>query len=463
MIRQMMNRLIPANSRQTEDEMAEQNSYLRQALTEEKKEGLRLSVKARWIALGIIAIFLPFLNFSPMVLYYEALLVCFAVIGWLQLRFGTVGHSGKELLIIFFDIALLTFTLVYPNPFENPPIPAPMSYHFNNFIYFFVLLAGATLAYSWRTVLSFGTWVAILWLAGLAWVALQPKILPDLSEILKIHLVGYERFVELYNPTFINVGSRIQEVVVFFLVAGILGLNGWRSSQLLLRQAAATRERANLARHFPPSIVDQIASRDQPLGAVRSQAVAVMFADIVGFTALAEEKSPDEVIALLREFHQQLEHAVFDNHGTLDKFLGDGIMATFGTPETTAQDAANAIACAHDMQWRIDGLNLARAGLGDEPLRLSIGIHFGQVILGDIGSERRLEFAALGDVVNVASRLEALTREQDVKILISDECLQQAKMGSPESIKTTIANYRDGGQQTLRGRGDPIHIWGWSG
>ena len=90
----------------------------------------------------------------------------------------------------------------------------------------------------------------------------------------------------------------------------------------------------------PPNIVDQMTERDQPLGAVRSQVVAVMFVDIVGFTSLAERSSPDEMVTLLRQFHQRMESAVFEHGGTLDKFLGDGLMATFGIPMQAPMMAA---------------------------------------------------------------------------------------------------------------------------
>ncbi len=144
-----------------------------------------------------------------------------------------------------------------------------------------------------------------------------------------------------------------------------------------------------------------------------------MFADIVGFTKFAERQTADQVVSTLRGFHARMERAVFDNGGTLDKFLGDGLMATFGTPDPGPHDASNAVRCGHAMLAAIEDWNRERRASGAEPIALSVGLHCGTVVLGDIGSERRLEFAVLGDVVNVASRLEALTRDPQIVLTAS--------------------------------------------
>ena len=113
---------------------------------------------------------------------------------------------------------------------------------------------------------------------------------------------------------------------------------------------------------------------------------------------------------LLRDYHDRLGQAVFDNNGTLDKYIGDGLMATFGTPDPGPQDAANALQCAMDMIASLEDWNAERIGEGKAPVRVGIGLHYGAVIAGDIGNERRLEYSVIGDTVNIASRLEHLTR-----------------------------------------------------
>lgn len=432
---------------------------MERALAQDKREGLRLAVRARWIALGVIAVFLPFLNPSWQVLYYEILLAGFALIGWVQLKIGRVGRSRAELLLILSDLGLMAFVLVVPPPFSAFEWPVAMQYHFDNFAYFYVLLASATLAYSWRTISAMGVWTSLIWLFGLAWVLLQPVAHPELSEAVKAALNGNLKLLEFLDPNHVNIAARIQEIVIFLIVANILALGSWRTNRLLLKQVAAERERANLARYFPPNIVDQLADRDQPFGAVRTQPVAVMFADIVGFTRIAESQSPGQVVAMLREFHARMENAVFDNGGTLDKFLGDGLMATFGTPDPSPQDGANAVRCARAMQAAMDDWNGERSAHGVDPVRLSIGVHYGEVVLGEVGSERRLEFTVLGDVVNVASRLEGLTRTLATKIIISDALVKTVHAETGPAAETLLAGFTPGEQRSLRGRNNTIGVW----
>ena len=372
---------------------------------------------------------------------------------------GRVVQSRRELLLIFLDLALLTFVVVFPNPFRSEISLTAFQYELGEFSYFYVLLAAATLAYSWRTMFAFGTWTAGLWLAALALVSVFGLEIPELSDRAAVAFAGYERILEVLDPNNPNIPARVQEVVIFLIVAGTLALNTRRNNQLIIQQANIARERANLSRHFPPNIVDQMADSDQPLGAVRSQDVAVMFVDIVGFTHMAGHQTPDEVIALLRQFHGRLEGLVFEHQGTLDKFLGDGLMATFGTPNPGPHDAANALRCGREMLAEIETWNTARIEAGAEPIKVSIGLHYGAVVLGDIGSERRLEYAVLGDTVNVASRLEVITRELGVTMVTSDDLVAAVRNDTDADSIDLLTNLDSAGPQQLRGRDEPVDTW----
>jgi adenylate cyclase len=165
------------------------------------------------------------------------------------------------------------------------------------------------------------------------------------------------------------------------------------------------------------------------------------------------------VVALLRDFHQRMERAVFDHHGTLDKFLGDGLMATFGNPDPSPHDAGNALRCGRAMLLAMDLWNLEREEAGAEPIKVSIGIHYGTVVLGDIGSERRLEYAVLGDSVNVASRLEELTRSLGVRMAISDHLATAIRDDADAEAGNLLSEYNNAGPQSVRGRDEPIIVW----
>jgi adenylate cyclase len=391
------------------------------------------------------------------VIYYIVSLGLFAVIGWAQLKVGKAGVSRPELFLMFCDLALLTFIAVVPNPWSPGGWPIGMQFRFNTFIYFFVLLATAPLAYSWRTVIAMGTWTAALWAVGVGWVWLQPETHAALAERVRAAVGSDVRMFALIDPTAINIAARFQEIVVFLIVAVTLAVAVRRSNALLVSHAGIERERTNLARYFSPNVVEQLSKNDEPLKQVRTENVAVLFADIVGFTAYADGRSPAEVIGTLRRFHERMEREIFRHEGTLDKYLGDGLMATFGTPFPGASDAGNALRCAQTMLGAIDDLNRERRHRGEPPIRISIGLHYGQVVLGDIGLNR-LEFAVIGTTVNAASRLESLTREFGCAIIASDDLVQRAR-AETSSSDADFTHLVAQPPQAIRGLEQPLGIW----
>ncbi|WP_420413548.1 adenylate/guanylate cyclase domain-containing protein [Roseibium sp.] len=421
-------------------------------------EGHRLAVIARTIALGLVIVLIPFLNPTWSALYYQAWVLLFIALGWLQLRLASVGYSKSELLLIFLDLVLLTALFSTTNPFVSEDLPGAIVYRFDNFIYFFIILAVGTLAYSWRTVWAIGVWVAVLWLIGVLGVSWLGHTVPELSTAAATALEGYPIVAGELDPNSVQPGVRAQEIIVFLMVAAILALKGWRSNQLLRRQADIAAERANLSRYFPSSLVDVLASTERDIGAVRTQDVAVLFSDIVGFTEFAEQHSPKQVMDLLRNYHALVERVIFQNGGTLDKYLGDGVMATFGTPETRPGDAANALKAARQLLEETEAFNIEQAAKGLAPVQISIGVHFGPVILGDIGPSRRLEFAVVGDTVNVASRLEASTRELGCKCVVSEELMKRAGYMN-DNTEEPAAEFSAKEAIKLRGRKTSIDVW----
>ena len=183
----------------------------------------------------------------------------------------------------------------------------------------------------------------------------------------------------------------------------------------------------------------------------------MLFVDIVGFTQYSADKDPQEVIGTLRDFHGRMEHEVFAHQGTLDKYLGDGLMATFGTPTPSEQDASSALDCAFAMMASVDKWNRTRREAGHPEIRASFGLHYGPTVLGDIGASR-LEFAVLGNTVNVASRLEALTRQLGVELIASDDLV--VRVGDERggrSDRLPDLTRREG--QQIRGLDKPITVW----
>jgi adenylate cyclase len=439
------------------DAQQDTQKFAEAAIADSKRQGLLLAVRARWVALAVIAVTLPIINPNWDVIYYVVMLGFFALIGWAQLKVGKVGRSPSELFLIFCDLALLTLLTVVPNPLSAENWPLGMQFRFETFIYFFVFLATGTLAYSWRTVVAMGFWTSAVWAIGVGWVWLQPETHAELSERVRAAIGSDVRMFDIINPAAIGIPTRFQEITVFLIVAMTLALVVRRSNALLISHAGIERERTNLARYFSPNVVAQLSGNDQPLKQVRTQDVAVLFADIVGFTSYADGRDPSQVIGTLRQFHERMEREVFRHGGTLDKYLGDGLMATFGTPFTGGSDALNALRCARGMIASIAELNKERSRRNEPPIQLSVGLHYGQVVLGDIGLNQ-LEFAVIGTTVNAASRLEGLTREFGCAIVVSDALVRQARAGSNHS-SADFALLVEQPAQTIRGLEQPVGLW----
>ena len=222
---------------------------------------------------------------------------------------------------------------------------------------------------------------------------------------------------------------------------------------------AAERARNNLARYFSPNVVELLAAQDEPLGIVRRETVGVLFADIVGFTGMAETMTPEAVLALLREFHARMTAQIFACGGTVDKYIGDAIVAVFGVPTASSSDAANALACATRMIDALERWNQDREHAAEPRLAMGIGVNYGPAVLGDVGSKYSMSFTVIGDTVNTAARLQTLTRTLGTPLVVGDPLIAAVKALSPEISSELMEQMEDHGEHDLRGRTGPVRIW----
>ena len=184
--------------------------------------------------------------------------------------------------------------------------------------------------------------------------------------------------------------------------------------------------RANYSRFMPEYVVQQLLENPDSfrLGGV-NQIITVLFADIRGFTAYSENEKPEKVVRLLNRYFSAMSELIFEHGGTLDKYTGDGLMALFGAPTATPEDAKNALKTAVAMQKRMEILNRELEAEGFGRIAVGIGLHTGEAIIGYIGSEQRSEYTAIGDTVNLASRLESSALGG--QILISEATAQASE------------------------------------
>jgi adenylate cyclase len=219
--------------------------------------------------------------------------------------------------------------------------------------------------------------------------------------------------------------------------------NAWRSQE----------ERGRLLNAFgqqvSPAIVDELLRQGGGIASRRAK-VCVLFMDIRNFTRLVEDKAPEEIVAFQNVVFSDAIHVVNRNHGIINQFLGDGLMATFGAPIPTDSDCANAIAAARDL---VAGIRVL-AGAGKiPPITIGVGLHFGDAVTGNIGSNERLQYSITGNVVIIASRIEQLNKEFGSQILVSREVLESAGGVGHEMGAEPL------GFVQVKGREQPVEIF----
>mgnify|MGYP001823859527 CR=1 FL=1 len=229
--------------------------------------------------------------------------------------------------------------------------------------------------------------------------------------------------------------------------------------EIQLAERAAERARSNLARYFSPKLLNTIAAKDQPLGAVRREDLAVVFADIVGFTRLSEQFEPEQVIGMLRDIHSWVGNVVFNWEGSIEGYIGDAMLAIFGFPEPGEMDAGNALACAYELLDKNRTWNQERYAQGLEPIQIRIGLNYGPVVLGDVGTSEFVEFTVIGDTVNIASRLQQATRSLECDLVASETLVSAVKESKHRDAYAVLERLNAHGWHSIRGRSREVFVY----
>ncbi len=427
----------------------------------EERNSLTFMFRGRVIVLALFAVWVTVtLPLERSALYLGVLLV-FLLFGAIPYWLTRRGRGGS-LVIAFFlllDATVLSFLLIVPNPYGLEGWSPQMNLRAPGFLYLGIFLVYMGLSYRPVLVVWAGLAAVISWSVGFLWVVSLPETqLFSSRDVLGAGLSLEEAFARVLDPNAVGFARWVNQVVFLSAITLILTLTVWRSRQLVLRQVAAEGQRSALARYFSPNIVREITENGESLDQTKVQRAVVLFADIVGFTAITERLAPDALLDLLRDFHGRMARAAIAHDGTVDKFIGDAIMVHFGTPQTRPDDAERALRCAGRMLAEIDAMNTERATQGQEQIRVGIGVHSGDVIVGNIGDAQRLEYTVVGDTVNVAARLEALTRELKVDLVVSEAVIEAAGATSSDPFGI-VSGLKAGDRVSVRGREEPIEIW----
>ncbi|MBI2943737.1 MAG: GAF domain-containing protein, partial [Candidatus Wallbacteria bacterium] len=237
---------------------------------------------------------------------------------------------------------------------------------------------------------------------------------------------------QVYGAIYLDSTTQLQafhpEDLEAVLALGRQAAIGLENSRLVETIRQETITRANLQRFLPGHLVEQVFTQQISMrpGGTMGQ-VTVLFTDLRDFTRQSAGLKPDEVLLMLNAYFEEMIEVLFSHDGTLDKFIGDALMATWGATVSCADGALRAVRCALAMLERLEAFNKAHATSGWPPLKMGIGINTGPVIIGNLGSAKRMEYTVLGHTVNLASRLESLNKELNTQLLIGEETYKQVQ------------------------------------
>jgi len=285
--------------------------------------------------------------------------------------------------------------------------------------------------------------LAILIGAGLWWLAKSPFVG-------LLSFLGFATLIVVVSTWLLYGGTYLPLTAT--LLTALLAITARIVYHMIEQVLERRRLRTAFGGYVSPQIMEEIVEGrlDPSLGGERRK-ICVMFSDVRGFTALSENMTPEEVIDFLNRYFERMANAIHDQEGTVDKFIGDGIMAFFSAPKELDDPCYLAFSAAQSMLQSLEELNQEFEAEGMAPIRIGIGLHLGDAVVGHVGSETRHEYTAIGDVVNVSSRIEGLTKGSGYSLLCSEPVVQA--LGDR-------AQFDDLGDLPIKGHA-PVPVYGW--
>jgi len=286
-------------------------------------------------------------------------------------------------------------------------------------LYVFIFIALRALRFEARYVLIAGFVSALGWGFLIAYVIYSQPEDPMITR----------NYVTYLTSNSILLGAEFDKIVSILVVTGILALAIWRARRLLVRAVVEQAAARDLSRFFAPEIAERIKGSDHVIHAGEGEArdAAILTTDIRGFTKFAEAVPAREVIALLTEYQSRVVPVIRRHGGSVDKFLGDGILATFGAAVPSATYAADALRAADEVLAAGAAWAAERTAAAASPLPVSVSVTTGRVVFGAIGDEERLEYTVIGDPVNLAAKLDKHSKVEKCRGLTTAETLALAE------------------------------------
>jgi adenylate cyclase len=418
----------------------------REIMASERKRAIIVCIISCFVIIWMGAVQLFFTRFFPVSAlsqYYG-----YNLFSWLMIIFG--GLALYEMVYAIVLIVFLAKRRMFPifprffNAMVEISIPTLIIYFAFKvffsiqalftpiiFIYFiFISLSSMRLMFT----LSFFTGIA----AGVEYIMVSN------------YIIMHTKYDEAYSSLYYS-GMHISKGVLLMVVGFVTGMVSIQVKKRMKRSIRTTEEKNRIismfGQHVSPEVVNKLLNQKGELSS-ETRYVCMMFLDIRNFTKFAESKQPEEVVDYLNTLFDFMIEIINQNNGIINKFLGDGFMAVFGAPVSDGQDCRNAVNAAMAIIKRLD--EEVKAGTIPHTTA-GIGIHAGPAVTGNVGSSQRKEYTIIGDVVNMASRIEQLNKQYGSQVLISDEVCK--------SIEKSSSQIQDLGTVDIRGHAGTVHIY----
>jgi adenylate cyclase len=404
-----------------------------------------------WVQLAIVVAFALLYGLAPQATMLSEphftplpwVLGAYAGVTAIRLALAYARALGKLLLSlsVIIDIGLLMvliwgFHVQYGQP---PAFYLKVPTLFTAFIF----IALRALRFEVRYVALAGLSAAVGWACLVAYAVVTTP-----GDVVMRDFVGY------MTGNRILIGAEVEKILAILVVTAVLALAIARARRLLVRAAVDGAAARDLARFFDPEVAERIRAAEAPLKAGEGEArdAAILFLDIRDFTRLGTELAPSALMALLTEYHARLVPLIQQHGGAIDKFLGDGILATFGAAPRSARYAADALEAVDAVMVEAANWQAERERHGEPPLAIHAGLAVGRIVFGAVGDERRLEYTVIGDAVNLAAKLEKRNKLEGTRALATAEtCRRAAEQGyrGPRSPELRPARHVSGVAQPL--------------
>ncbi|MCK0509448.1 adenylate/guanylate cyclase domain-containing protein [Aromatoleum anaerobium] len=360
----------------------------------------------------------------------------FAILSLVRLYFALTGQLGRGLLgftVVAEMAVLMSVIFAYHLQYEQPP---QLSLKSTEFAYVFMLIALRALRFEAVWVVLSGLTAAASWVALVAWSVASATANP----------VTWD-YVTSLRSFQIHYGGEFDKLLAILVVTAMLAFSLARARQLLADAVAREQAVADLSLFFDDSVAARITGSEAEVMAGQGELreAAILFLDLRGFTAAAARLSPDALIALLGDYQGLVLPIIKAHGGSIDKFMGDGILASFGAVRPDPQFAANALRATDAIRLAVDRWRAAREAAGLPAPDVGAGLATGAVVFGIIGHARRLEYTVIGDAVNLAAKLEKHNKVERTRGLATRTAYELAREQGYRDVREILARRRVGG------------------